>query len=104
MDLRELIAAKSTDRTAESCLTWEIAIFAECASQDSSFIEVVLGDRGIPSMIPVLQGILSQGIISTMAWDHVCCVVSVLNKLSRHAWIAQTVEPGLIGLLLNVFR
>lgn len=92
------------DYNAENCQPWEVAIFAECASQDSTFAQMVFGDHGIPSIVTVLQGILSNQALSTGELEHVYCIVSVLHQLSRHAWIAKAVEPGVIGLLMNVFR
>jgi hypothetical protein len=84
---------------------WEITLFNNCALQDPWLTEVVLGPRGLPSILSALKLELSKTIPQyNEYWDYLEDIVYVLWILSPKFSVIIGSEPGIIDILLNLFR
>ncbi|KAF8516248.1 hypothetical protein JB92DRAFT_2272767 [Gautieria morchelliformis] len=95
---------------------WEVALFAQCASQDESFKDVVVGSHGLPSLIVALDFMLNagkhrlrlnemlRGIRPGVHWENVALTLGVITFLSEQEWVAQAVDAAIVRSLISVFR
>ena len=82
-----------------------MALFAQCEAQDSWFKDIVLGPRGLDSLVHTLGGMLSDRIpTEDVPWESVALTLRTLAFLSEHEWVVQHVEPEIIESLLRVYR
>jgi hypothetical protein len=84
---------------------WEVALFAQCASQDASFKDAVIGAHGLPSLVAALDSMLAEDLlVRQIHWENVAITLRALAFLSEQEWVADAVDPSIIRSLLQVFR
>ena len=84
---------------------WEVALFAQCASQDPWFKHVVVGRHGLPSLIDALDVMLAkEKLVLQVDWENVALTLRALAFLSEQEWVAESVDQVIIRSLLRVFR
>ncbi|KAF8516253.1 hypothetical protein JB92DRAFT_2911128 [Gautieria morchelliformis] len=109
--IRELAVRRAVQHTEYNSKDlwrpWEIALFAQCASQDQSFKDVVVGPHGLPSLIVALDSMLmDEGMVRGVGvhWENVALTLRALAFLSEQEWVAQAVDAAIVRSLLGVFR
>ena len=88
---------------------WEVALFAQCASQDTWFKDAVTGKHGLPSLVAALDSRLAKNLtVYENYWEYVAITLRSLAFLSEQEWVVEWVaaakDPPLIRSLLQVFR
>ncbi|KAF8499487.1 hypothetical protein BU17DRAFT_72199 [Hysterangium stoloniferum] len=88
--------------------SWEVALFALCASQTPVFKTVVLGPIGLPLMVSALNDMLRMDIdMDGVKWEDVALNLRAMAFLSEHGWVVVGVEEDcevLITSIMGVFR
>ena len=91
------------------CRPWEVALFAQCASQDTWFKGAVTSPHGLPSLVAALDSRLAKNLgVHEIHWEYVTITLRSLAFLSEQEWVVEWVaaakDPPLIRSLLQVFR
>jgi hypothetical protein len=83
---------------------WEVALFAQCASQDEWFKDAVLGTHGHSSLVSALDCMLLENQVGQIRWEAIAITLRALAFLSEHEWVAGAIDIGTIRSLLRVLR
>ncbi|KAF8516245.1 hypothetical protein JB92DRAFT_2911102 [Gautieria morchelliformis] len=108
--IRELAARRVEQRTEyrkgkDVWRPWEVALFAQCASQDPKLRDAVVDPHGLPSLIAALDFMLADQVwVREVNWEHVALTLRSLAFLSEQAWVAHAIEPAIVKSLLRVFK
>ena len=84
---------------------WEVALFAQCSSQDTMFKDAVTGPHGLPSLVAALDSMLAEHLlVREIHWENVALTLRALAFVSEQEWVVAAVDPAIIPSLLQVFR
>ena len=88
---------------------WEVALFAQCALQDTWFKDAVTDPHGLPSLVAALNSRLAKNLtVHEKHWEYVAITLRSLAFLSEQEWVVEWVvadeDPPLIRSLLQVLR
>jgi len=65
----------------------------------------VLGPYGLKSLLFALEKMVKSPVpADEVDWEHVALTLRALAFLSEHEWLANAVQPEIVGSLLSVFR
>jgi hypothetical protein len=84
---------------------WQLALFADCASQDLWFLPLVLGQQGLQNLISGINQALSHNVLeNNVPYDQLAEMLLALASLSCHTWVAEAIEPAFMGVLVKMLR